>query len=46
MRILERRLDLQEQQIDALLSAVKQISDTQDFDRQLAAPRGTDPAAR
>ena len=46
MRILERRLDLQEQQIDALLTAVKSISDTQDFDRQLAAPRTSDPASR
>jgi hypothetical protein len=46
MRILERRLELQEQQIDALLTAIKQISDTQDFDRQLSAPRGTDPGTR
>jgi len=46
LRILERRLELQEQQIDALLTAVKQISDTQDFDRQLGAPRRTDPGTR
>jgi hypothetical protein len=45
MRILERRVELQEQQIDALLTAVKQISETQDFDRQLAAPKSSDAAA-
>lgn len=46
MRILERRLELQEQQIDALLTAVKQLSDTQNFDHQLAAPRAPDTASR
>jgi hypothetical protein len=45
MRILERRIELQEHQIDALMSTVKQIADTQDFDRQLAAPRSTDVVA-
>lgn len=44
MRILERRLDLQEQQIDALQGLLKQVSDAQDFDRQLSAPRAADPA--
>jgi len=31
--------------MDALLAAMKQITETQDFDRQLAAPRPADPAA-
>jgi hypothetical protein len=44
MRLLERRLELQEQQIEVLQAAVKQISDTQEFDRQLAAPTRADPA--
>ena len=39
VRILERRVELQEQQIEALQSSVKLLSETQDFDRQLAAPR-------
>lgn len=38
VRILERRVELQEQQIEALQSSLKQIADTQDFDRQLSAP--------
>jgi hypothetical protein len=44
MRILERRLELQEQQIDALQTVLKRVADAQDFDRQLAAPRAADPA--
>jgi len=44
VRLLERRLELQEQQIDALQAVVKQISDTQEFDRQLAAPKRAEPA--
>ena len=44
MRLLERRLELQEQQIDALQAIVKQVADTQEFDRQLAAPQRGDPA--
>jgi hypothetical protein len=39
VRILERRVELQEQQIEALQAAVRQVAETQDFDRQLAAPR-------
>ncbi len=39
VRILERRVELQEQQIEALQSSVKLLSETQEFDRQLAAPR-------
>jgi hypothetical protein len=43
VRILERRVELQEQQIEALQASVKQIADTQDFDRQLAAPKASEP---
>ena len=39
MRILERRLELQEQQIDTLQASLRQLSDAQEFDRQLSAPR-------
>lgn len=39
VRILERRLELQEQQLEALQSSVDKLSETQEFDRQLAAPR-------
>ncbi len=46
VRILERRVELQEQQIEPLQASLKQIADTQDFDRQLAAPSTADPAAR
>jgi hypothetical protein len=45
VRILERRVELQEQQIEALQSSLKQIAETQDFDRQLSAPRAADPTA-
>ena len=44
VRILERRVELQEQQIEALQSTVEKISEAREFDRQLAAPRATDPA--
>ena len=43
--ILERRVELQEQQIEALQSSLKQVAETQDFDRQLAAPRAADPTS-
>lgn len=46
VRILERRVELQEQQIESLQGSLKQIADTQDFDRQLSAPTTADPAAR
>jgi hypothetical protein len=39
MRILERRVELQEQQIEALQAVLKQVSDTQEFDRQLSASK-------
>jgi hypothetical protein len=44
VRILERRVELQEQQIEALQSTVERLSEAREFDRQLAAPRATDPA--
>jgi hypothetical protein len=44
VRILERRVELQEQQIEALQSAVRLLSDTQEFDRQLSAPRAGEAA--
>jgi hypothetical protein len=46
VRILERRVELQEQQIEALQASVKQISETQEFDRQLAAPPGDTASGR
>jgi hypothetical protein len=45
MRILERRVGLQEQQIEALQETLKHMSDAQDFDRLLARPRTDDPTA-
>jgi hypothetical protein len=39
VKILERRVELQEHQIEALQDSVKQLHETRDFDRQLAAPR-------
>ncbi len=39
VRILERRVELQEQQIESLQASVKLLTETQEFDRQLAAPR-------
>jgi hypothetical protein len=44
VRILERRVELQEQQIEALQSSLEKLSETQEFDRQLAAPRAGDAA--
>jgi hypothetical protein len=44
VRILERRVELQEQQIEALQSSMKLLSETQEFDRQLAAPRAGETA--
>jgi hypothetical protein len=42
MRILERRVELQEQQIDVLQSSMQHLTEARDFDRQLAAPRAPD----
>ena len=44
VRILERRLELQEHQIEALQESIKQLSEARDFDRQLAAARPVDTA--
>lgn len=44
VRILERRVELQEQQIEALQSTVEKLTEAHEFDRRLAAPRATDPA--
>lgn len=44
VRILERRLELQEQQIDSLQSTVDKLTEAQEFDRQLAAPRSGETA--
>ena len=44
VRILERRVELQEQQIEALQSSLEKLTETQEFDRQLAAPRAGDAA--
>ncbi len=43
VRILERRVELQEQQIEALQASLKQVTETQDFDRQLSATRAIQP---
>ena len=37
LRILERRMELQEQEISALNAAVRTLSEGQDFDRQLGS---------
>ena len=44
VKILERRVELQEHQIEALQDTVKQLSEAQEFERQLAAPRPSDRA--
>jgi hypothetical protein len=46
VRILERRVELQEQQIESLQSSLKLLSETQEFDRRLAAPRAGETAPR
>ena len=43
LRILERRIELQEQEITALSQAVRGLSDAQDFERQLGAPAAEEP---
>ncbi|HUF75044.1 MAG TPA: hypothetical protein VMM35_02140 [Longimicrobiales bacterium] len=44
VKILERRVELQEHQIEALQDSLKQLSEARDFDRQLAAPPPTGTA--
>ncbi len=46
VRILERRVQLQEDQIESLQSRVQQLSEARDFERQLAAPRPGEGAGR
>jgi len=46
VRILERRVELQEHQIEALQTTVQQLSDARDFERALAAPRPSDASTR
>jgi len=40
LRILERRLELQEQEISVLNQTVQGLSEAHDFERRLAAPPG------
>ena len=44
VRILERRLELQEHQIDSMQGALQQLSDAHEFESRLAAPPGDDDA--
>jgi hypothetical protein len=46
VRILERRVELQEHQIEALQTAIHQVTEAREFDRQLAAPRPADTSSR
>ena len=41
VRILERRVELQEQEIALLTQTVHALSDARDFDRRLAAPEAS-----
>lgn len=38
VQILERRMELQEQEVEALRNAVRSLTEGRDFERQLAAP--------
>lgn len=40
VRILERRMELQEQEIAMLNQTVRSLTEAQDFERRLAAPSG------
>ncbi len=42
--ILERRLELQERQIESLHISVRSLTEARAFDRQLGAPEGSDEA--
>ena len=44
VKILERRLELQEHQIEALQESIKHLGEAREFDRQLAAPRAGETA--
>ena len=39
MRMLERRLELQEHELSAMNAAIRQLAEAHDFERQLTAPR-------
>ena len=39
LQILERRMELQEQEVEALRNAVRSLSEGREFERQLAAPK-------
>ena len=39
VQVLERRIDLQEQEIAALQATVRGLSEARDFERQLGAPQ-------
>lgn len=41
VQLLERRIELQEQEIQALQATVRNLADGRDFERQLAAPPTT-----
>jgi hypothetical protein len=43
VQLLERRLELQEQEIQSLLTTVRGLSEGREFERQLAAPPTTTP---
>jgi hypothetical protein len=38
VKILERRVELQDHQIESLQDSLKQLAEAREFDRQLAAP--------
>jgi hypothetical protein len=42
VRLLERRMELQEREIEALTTSLQQIADAREFDRRLAAPPPSD----
>jgi hypothetical protein len=45
IRILERRIDLQEQEMAGLRAAVQGVEDAHDFERKLSAPPALPPSA-
>lgn len=46
LRILERRLELQEQEITMLTQAVRSLAEGQEFDRALTSPSADDGESR
>lgn len=43
IEILERRMELQEQETEVLRAALRAITEAQEFERRLAAPSDVDP---